>query len=255
MSGSPLIKSAEFARTARQINVTSHLKAVRKVSNLRKTASAQDVGALAAPLTEIAVPEPVAQVTSSEPVREIQLISLPEAQERERHASKLRALKLVSTSSLEESDRSSPAVKEKDIPKACTPGWKVQTDYLQEKKPKGRLSKIPVYAMFSDMVSRRREKKEKPKPRPLVISAPTRISPLSKLAVGSLSRRQIKYQKLPPTPPLSPPASERKTPMDRHRDMMVYASNMRQDARLVASQMDDNTTKLELLRALEVSLH
>jgi hypothetical protein len=35
--------------------------------------------------------------------------------------------------------------------------------------------------------------------------------------------------------------------------MMVYASNLRQDARLVASQMADTATKLELLRTLEVS--
>lgn len=109
--------------------------------------------------------------------------------------------------------------------------------------------------MFSDMVSRRREKREKPKPqiRPLIITSPKRISPSTITPVRSAVNRQNKYQKLPPTPPLSPPATIRKTPMDRHKDMMVYASNLRQDARLVASQMADTATKLELLRTLEVS--
>jgi hypothetical protein len=40
--------------------------------------------------------------------------------------------------------------------------------------------------------------------------------------------------------------------MDRHRDMMVHASHLRQDARLVASQIGGTSMKLELLRSLEV---
>jgi hypothetical protein len=117
MSSSPLIKSAECARTARQVQVTSHLKAVRKVSNLRKTASFQNVGPPPEPITQITLPEPITQITSPEPVTEIKLISLPEARERERHASKMRAIKPVSTSILSESAPSPPALKVKHDPK------------------------------------------------------------------------------------------------------------------------------------------
>jgi hypothetical protein len=80
LSSSPLIKSAEYARTARQILVTSNLKAVRKVSNLRKTASSQAVR------------------TPTQPDTEIKLISLSEA--RERHGLKRQTVKLESTSDL-----------------------------------------------------------------------------------------------------------------------------------------------------------
>jgi hypothetical protein len=258
MSSSPLIKSAECARTAREVQVTSHLKAVRKVSNLRKTASFQHVGAPPEPITEIALPEPITQITSPEAVTEIKLISLPEARERERHASKMRAIRLVSTSSLSESALFPAALKVKHDPKVSNYQYlEISAKYSQDTKPNGRLSKIPVYALFSNMVNRRREKKEKPKLpiRPITISSPKRISPYGRTPVGSIANRQNKYQKLPPTPPMSPPAAARKTPMDRHRDMMMSASNLRQDARLVASQMDDSTTKLELLRALEASLN
>jgi hypothetical protein len=257
MSRSPLIKSAEYARTARQIQVTSNLKAVRKVSNLRKTASLQHVGGPPEPMAEITLPETIPQIASPEPVTEIKLISLPEAQERERHASNMRAIKLVSTSSLSESIPS-PALMAKHDPKVGDYKLgKISTKLWQDTKPKRRLSKIPVYALFSDMVNRRREKREKSKLsiRPIIISSPKRIIPSSRAPVGSIANRQNKYQKLPPTPPMSPPAAARKTPMDRHRDMMVYASNLRQDARLVVSQMDESAPKLELLRALEVCLY
>jgi hypothetical protein len=110
--------------------------------------------------------------------------------------------------------------------------------------------------MFSDMVIRRREKKEKPNPqnRPMFTSSPKRIGHSVITPVSTAATRLKKYQKLPPTPPLSPPATAHKTPMDRHKDLMVHASNLRQDARLVASQMADSATKLELLRALEVRM-
>jgi hypothetical protein len=94
LSSLPLIKSAEIARTARQIEVTSHLKAVRKVSNLRKTASCQ---AMCQPTED---PLPLA-TTIIDPVSDINLISLAEAQQR--HASKMRAVKLASAQNLEES--------------------------------------------------------------------------------------------------------------------------------------------------------
>jgi hypothetical protein len=105
------------------------------------------------------------------------------------------------------------------------------------------------------MVHRRREKKEKLKTpiRPIHISSPKRISMSATSAVGSVANRQTQLQKMPLSPP-PPPPSARKMPMDRHRDMMVRASNLRQDARLVASQMTGTLSKLELLRALEVSL-
>jgi hypothetical protein len=105
-SSSPLLKPVDsctvYARTAKQMPVTSNLKAVRKISNLRKTATSQ--------------------ATSSPSQRDKQIKLIPLSEAHERHGLKKHGVKLDSTPNLTESpERDSPLARKgatiKDNPK------------------------------------------------------------------------------------------------------------------------------------------